>query len=105
MRTPANLNSLESKPISFSKSYSIFLISSLRLRSSLESKILKLILASLFFIEIYGSITSFFIDAGNFEYSTPISRPSNFLPSPKSSATLTIEAKDMTFPTESILFK
>ena len=50
--TPANLNSSFLKPNSFSRSSLILLMSSFLLRSSLESNILKLILASSFFIEI-----------------------------------------------------
>ena len=39
------------------------------------------------------------IESGIFVYNTPISSPCNLFPSFKSSATLTIEAKDITFPT------
>ena len=43
------------------------------------------------------------IESGIFVYKTPISNACNFFPSFKSSATLTIEANDITLPTDSKL--
>ena len=61
--------------------------------------ILRLILASESFIEIYGSTISFFIVSGIFEYKTPISSDPKGLSLFNAVATSTIDEKDSTFPT------
>ena len=97
IRTPANLYSLFSRPSLIFNSEFILLIRSFLLKSFNESFILTLILASSFSTEIYGETISDLIDSGILLYKTAISKLCNFLLF-KSSATLKIEPKDMTFP-------
>ena len=99
IKTPASLNSFSFNPILFLRSKFILFIKSFLLKFSWESIILKLIRASLFSIDKYGSIISVLILSGILEYKTPISKVPKGLLLFNWVATSIIDEKDKTLPT------